>query len=319
MSQPSISHQLAARLYGKLYFIRRFEESLIENYPSDKIKSPVHMSIGQEAVSVGVCDALAADDVVFGSYRGHALYLAHDGDAKAMMAELYGKVDGCARGKAGSMHLIDTAHGVMGSSAIVATNIPLAVGHALAAKLRGEKRLVAAFFGEGAMDEGAFAESLNFAQLKRLPVLFVCENNKYAIYSRIEERMANPDPLSRPRALGMPAAAVESHDVFEIRAAAVEAVARIRAGEGPQFLEYATYRWRDHVGPGEDRHIGYRTDEELDDWIGKDEVARVAALLEPGERRVIEAEAEAALAAAIEFAEASPFPAGAELAEHVHA
>src|SRR5262249_31415371 len=151
-------------------------------YPTDKIKSPVHLSIGQEAVSVGVCAALEPRDVVFGSYRGHALYLAKGGSLQAMIAELYGKATGCTRGKGGSMHLIAPDHGLMGTSAVVGTPIANAVGYAYALRYRRSDAIVASFFGDGATEEGVFAESLNFAVLKELPILFVCENNQYAIH-----------------------------------------------------------------------------------------------------------------------------------------
>ena len=157
-------------LYRQLYRIRRVEEEIIRLYPSDSIKSPVHLSIGQESVAVGICSALAESDVVFGTYRGHALYLAKGGDLKSMMAELYGKSSGSARGKAGSMHLVDTAVGMMGTSAIVATTIPQAVGYALAVQMRGEKTAVVVFFGDGATDEGVYAESLNLRRETPDPV-----------------------------------------------------------------------------------------------------------------------------------------------------
>src|SRR5579885_2366336 len=162
------------RLYRSLYRIRRLEEEVARVYPTDRIKSPVHLSIGQEAVSVGVCAALRSDDVVFGTYRGHALYLAKGGDMKAMAAELYGKATGCTRGKGGSMHLISTDVGMMGASAVVGTTIANAIGYAYALQYQGRDTLVASFFGDGGSEEGVFAESLNFAALKSLPILFVC-------------------------------------------------------------------------------------------------------------------------------------------------
>src|SRR4051795_12417756 len=171
------------RLYRSLYRIRRIEEEVARAYPTDKVKSPVHLSIGQEAVSVSVCEALRADDVVFPTYRGHALYLAKGGDLNRMVAELYGKVTGCTRGKGGSMHLIDPEAGVMGASAVVGTTIANAAGYAYALRVRGSDAVVVSFFGDGATEEGVFAETLNFAVLKRLPVLFVCENNGYAIHT----------------------------------------------------------------------------------------------------------------------------------------
>ncbi len=204
-AQRPLSQVQLERFYYQGLKIRRVEEKLIELYPSDKIKSPVHLSIGQESVALAVCEALARSDVVFGTYRCHALYLAKGGDLDRMMAELYGKADGCGRGKAGSMHLVDLAAGMMSASAIVATTLPHAVGYALAQKMKRTNVVVAAFFGEGAMDEGVFHESINFAALKQLPILFVCENNHYAIYSHIRERMAGEDPCERARSYQVPA------------------------------------------------------------------------------------------------------------------
>ena len=204
------------RMYRSLYRIRRVEEEVARVYPTDRIKSPVHLSIGQEAVSVGVCEALRPDDVVFGTYRGHALYLAKGGDLKAMVAELYGKAGGCTRGKGGSMHLIDPAAGVMGTSAVVGTTIANAVGYAYALQYRRTECIVASFFGDGATEEGVFAESLNFAALKRLPVLFVCENNRYAIHTHQSRRQATPAICDRARAHGIPAERIEDNDVLEL-------------------------------------------------------------------------------------------------------
>ena len=266
---------------------------------------------------MGVCAALAPEDVVFGTYRGHALYLAKGGDLRRMVAELYGKVDGCARGKAGSMHLVDTNVHMMGTSAIVATTIPQAVGYAFALKLRQEKAIAVCFFGEGAMDEGVCYESLNFAALKKLPVLFICENNQYAIYSHIRDRMPHPDPCERANVFRIPNERIERGDTLKIRDATKKADAAIRAGSGPQFLECMTYRWRDHVGPDEDRKWKYRPDAELDDWIRADEVARLAKMIDDGARRLIEKSVEAEIADAFAFAEASPFPGAEELGTNV--
>src|SRR5439155_16472388 len=192
-------------LYRKLRLIRRAEEEIARIYPSDKIKSPVHLSIGQEAVSVGVCDVLRPDDVVSGTYRSHAGYMAKGGDLRALFAELYGKDTGCARGKGGSMHLVDINRYILGTSAVVGTTIPIAVGYALAVKREGHGRVVAAFFGDGATEEGVFYESLNFAALHRLPVLFVCENNVLAIHTPIEKRWATRQLCERVRTYGIPA------------------------------------------------------------------------------------------------------------------
>jgi TPP-dependent pyruvate/acetoin dehydrogenase alpha subunit len=305
------------RFYYQSLKIRRVEEKLIELYPSDKIKSPVHLSIGQESVSVAVCEALAPTDIVFGTYRCHALYLAKGGDLNRMMAELYGKVDGCARGKAGSMHLVDLSVGMMSASAIVATTLPHAVGYALAEKMKRSNVVVVVFFGEGAMDEGVFHESINFASLKRLPILFLCENNHYAIYSHVRERMAGEDPCSWARACKVPATRVPDGDMLALHEQARTDIAAIRQGSGPRFIECETQRWRDHVGPDEDRKIGYRADSVLDAWITNDQVRRLAEQLPDAKRREIEAQVEQELSGAVDFAERSPFPDNSELYDDV--
>jgi TPP-dependent pyruvate/acetoin dehydrogenase alpha subunit len=300
-----------------MYLIRRVEEEIIRLYPTDKIKSPVHLSIGQEAVAAAVCDQLDKRDYVFGTYRGHALYLAKGGDVPRMMAELYGKVDGCARGKAGSMHLVDPEVGMMGTSAVVATGISNAVGAALALRMKKSPAIVACFFGEGAVDEGAFHESINFASLKKLPILFVCENNFYAIYSHVKDRLAGPGLCARARAYGVEAELIEDHEPMKLHERVGAAVATVRSGSGPRFLECMTYRWRDHVGPGEDRIHQYRPDDELNAKIDGDNLKIVGDMLSAALRKSIEAAEEKRIADAIAFAEASQFPADREVFEHV--
>jgi TPP-dependent pyruvate/acetoin dehydrogenase alpha subunit len=305
------------RLYRQLHRIRRVEEEIIRVYPTDKIKSPVHLSIGQEAVAVGVCDHLRPSDILYGTYRGHAIYLAKGGDLDRMMAELYGKDDGLAGGKAGSMHLGDVGAGMIGTSAIVGTTLPLSLGHAFALKQRKSSSIVCVFFGEGAMDEGVFHETANFAALKKLPILFVCENNHYAIYSHVKDRMPAVNICERAGAYRIPARRIADGDIFEIHEAAAEAIAAVRAGGGPRFLECETHRWRDHVGPGDDLHIGYRTAANLQAWMDNDQNARLGALLGEAAKNRIDGEVEAELERAIAFAEKSPFPAAEAMYAHV--
>lgn len=302
-----------ARLLRSLIRIRRLEEEVARVYASDKIKSPVHLSIGQEAASVGICDVLRPDDVVFGTYRGHALYLAKGGDMPAMVAELYGKVTGCTRGKGGSMHLIDTECGVMGTSAVVGTTIANAAGYAYALKLRRSDSVVVSFFGDGATEEGVFAETLNFAVLKKLPVLFVCENNGYAIHTSQAKRQGLPDICARARAYGMPAERLDSNEIFTLRDRAEHAVTQLRAGEGPRFIEVITYRWREHVGPGQDFHLGYRDNAECAKWELGDPIRVLQEFVSPAERERMEASVESEIAEAFAFAESSPFPSNKEL------
>jgi TPP-dependent pyruvate/acetoin dehydrogenase alpha subunit len=302
------------RFYRALYRIRRVEEAIAAVYPTDKIKSPVHLSIGQEAVSVGVCEALRPDDIVFGTYRSHALYLAKGGDLRKMIAELYGKVEGCARGKGGSMHLIDTRARVMGASAVVGTTIPQAVGFAYALKLQRKDSVVASFFGDGAVDEGVFHESLNFAAVKSIPIIFVCENNFYAIHTHQSLRQKSGNICERARAYGMPAEQIADNDVFSIYEKVSRAATGLRAGEpGPYFFECLTYRLKEHVGPGEDFHLGYRSRSEAELWIENDPISRLGNQLDPTKRRKIEAEVETEIREAFDFAEQSPFPMAAEL------
>jgi TPP-dependent pyruvate/acetoin dehydrogenase alpha subunit len=302
-----------SEIYRQLYLVRKVEERIAEIYPSDKIRSPVHLSIGQEAVSVAVCLPLRRDDVVFGTYRGHGTYLAKGGDLNAMMAELYGKATGCAKGKGGSMHLVDPDCGVMGTSAVVGTGIANAVGYAYAMGLIGRGRVVAAVFGDGAVEEGVFSESINFAALHRLPIVFVCEHNQYAIHSHVQARQATDRLVDRMRTYGLDAHRVPRNDVLMMLDAMTAAVEKARGGDGPVFLEFETYRWREHVGPGEDYDLGYRSREELEPWIVDDQVPRLGALLEEDQRQHIEADVERSIAAAVEFAETSPFPDPAEL------
>ena len=302
------------RFYRALYRIRRVEEEIAAIYPTDKIKSPVHLSIGQEAVSVGICEALGRDDVVFGTYRSHALYLAKGGDLPKMIAELYGKLDGCAKGKGGSMHLIDVAARVMGASAVVGTTIPQAVGFAYALKLQRKDSVVVSVFGDGAVDEGVFHESLNFAALKSLPIIFVCENNLYAIHTHQLRRQKVNNICERARIHGMPAEQIPDNDVVRIYERVNGAVGRIRSGQpGPFFFECLTYRLKEHVGPNDDFQLGYRSREEAEPWIEADPIKQLGDRLEPQRRREIETSVEAEIGDAFAFAERSPFPQAAEL------
>ena len=310
---------LVERLYRSLLRIRSVEQEVVRVYHTDKVKSPVHLSIGQEAVSVGICDALNANDIAFGTYRGHALYLAKGGDIQRMAAELYGKLTGCGGGKSGSMHLIDVAAGMMGTSAIVSSSIPQAIGYAHALKARGSNSIVVCFFGDAATEEGVFSESINFAQLKKLPVLFVCENNLYAIYTPIDARQpTESDICQRVASYGMPTRRVEHGDIFAIRDAAAEMSTAIRERRtGPQFLECMTYRWMEHVGPGEDWHMGYRSKEEMQPWLDSDQIVVLGEILGDTRRGKIDAEVAFEIKKAFKFADDSSFPPFEELLQHV--
>lgn len=307
------------RIYRALRLIRRAEEEVARIYPSDKIKSPVHLSIGQEAVSVGVCDVLRPDDVVAPTYRGHAAYLAKGGSLRGLFAELFGKATGVAGGKGGSMHLVDMSHNVLGASAVVGTTIPIAVGYALALKRTKTDCVSVTFFGDGATEEGVFGESLNFAALQKLPVLFICENNYYAIHTPLTRRWATNRLCERVATYGIPAHQVDDSDVFKLRELAAASVARARRGEGPSFIECRTYRWREHVGPNEDYDQGYRAREDFHPWLKDDQMERVARMISDDRRTEIDAEIEIEIADAVEFAESSPFPTIDKLYDNVFA
>jgi len=299
-------------LLNQCYRIRKIEEKIAEIYPSDKIQSPVHLSNGQEAVAVGVCENLKQTDLVFGTYRGHALYLAKGGSLKKMMAELYGKYTGCGKGKAGSMHLADKESGVMGCSAIVSSTIPHAVGAAYAAKLRKTGQVITCFFGEGATGEGVYHESLNFAAKHKLPVLFICENNERAIFTKTSD-MHSFDICSHADAYGLPVIRIkEGWDVEIIYSTTGQEIAKIREGNGPRLMEINTFRYKQHVGPGTDIGMGGRTQDSLLEWESKDFLLR----MEKTESELANLEKE--LADSIEFAESSPFPVKKNLLEDVY-
>jgi pyruvate dehydrogenase E1 component alpha subunit len=260
--------------------IRTVEQTIADLYPEGEMRTPTHFSIGQEAVAVGVCGALRRDDVVYSGHRCHAHYLAKGGDLLGMVAELHGREAGCARGRGGSVHLNDPAAGVVASSAILGQTMATAVGSALAFKMDGLDRVAVTFFGDGTVEEGIFHESLNFAVVKRLPVLFVCENNGYSTHTRLEVRQPVGVPIHvRAGSYGMPSVRVDGNDVFAVFAAAREAVERSRRGEGPSFLECMTYRWREHVGPLWDYDKGYRTKAEVDEWIARCPIKRATERL----------------------------------------
>jgi len=316
---PAENELSLALAYKKMQTIRRVEEEIERLYPTDKIKSPIHLSIGQEAVAVGVCMALSNRDVVFSNYRGHAHYIAKGGDLNLMWGELYGKSNGGSGGVAGSMHLDASEVGFMCTSAIVASSIPNAAGFALANLMNGSDQVTVCFHGDAATEEGVFWETVNLAALKSLPIIFICENNKYAIYSHTRARTPKDNIVKRAQAFGIEGIFVEKTDVQLVYRAAVAAVEHVRGGKGPILVECMTTRWRDHVGPGEDRWLGYRSDEDLDQAIDNDELVRVRDLLDQSLVERINQEIESELKTAIDFAERGEFPNPEELYTHVYA
>lgn len=318
------TQELVARLYKKMSLIRRFELRLAEIYHTDAVKSPVHLSVGQESIAVGICDPLEKDDIISNTYRCHATYIAKGGDLNEMMAELYGKKTGCAGGKAGSMHLVDMKNGVLGASAVVGTTIPIAAGYALAmqmdAKVTGRQRVVVSVFGDGGTEEGCFYETINFAALHKLPIIFVCENNRLAIHTPLEKRWATEKLCERVATYGIQTHQIGDADVFKIRETIAKAVSQIRkTGVGPIFIECATYRWLEHVGPRDDHADNYRDLEEYKRWKENDQIERLGVMLDAATRNRLDDEITAEINASEAFAEESPYPSAEELYKNVYA
>lgn len=269
-----ISKKEQLSLYAQLLRIRIIEEALCSYYAQQEMRCPVHFCNGQEAVASGVCLALAKEDTVMSNHRSHGHYLAKGGGLKEMVAELYGKKEGCALGRGGSMHLIDTAANFIGATSIVAGTIPVAVGIAFANKLKKNRSVSAVFFGDAATEEGLFYESVNFAALHKLAVLFICENNLYSVYSPLSVRQPESRRIYKVAdSLGVKSLRIDGNDVEEVYSAAKKAMKTIRSGGGPFLVEAMTYRWLEHCGPDYDNHIGYRQESEFLKWKKKDPVA----------------------------------------------
>jgi pyruvate dehydrogenase E1 component alpha subunit len=296
--------------------IRVAEETLADLYKEQEMRTPTHFSIGQEAVAVGVSAALRVSDAVYSGHRCHAHYLAKGGDLKDMVAELYGKETGCARGRGGSVHLNAPEVGFMAASAILGQTMAVATGSAWAFAMDGSDRIGVCYFGDGAAEEGIFHETLNFASVTKVPVLFVCENNLYSTHTPLAVRQPGGIQIwERAATYQMPAKLVDGNDVFAVRDAAAEAVEWCRAGRGPYFLECSTYRWREHVGPNWDYDAGYRTKAEVDAWMERCPIKRAsAALIADGTCKQADidhwtSECQAEVNAAVAAAKAAPWPA----------
>ena len=264
-----IPREVLGELYRVMLRIQKVELKVAELYHQDEMKTPVHLCLGQEAVAAGVCLNLNIDDYVFSNHRGHGHYLAKGGEVKAMVAELYNRETGCSRGRGGSMHLIDTSVGLLGSSSIVGGCIPIATGAALGSVIKKDNRVSVAFFGDAAVEEGVIYESINFAVLKKLPVVYVCENNFYSVFSPLSKRQARDDIYRRFEGLSIPGYRVDGNNVIEVYRTANKAIDQARRGGGPSFMECRTYRLRDHHGTGSGVEVGYRTQQEVDTWSAR--------------------------------------------------
>lgn len=311
-------------MYLLMLKIRRFEEKIVELYPAQDMRTPVHLYIGQEAIATGVCLNLRKDDYIFSNHRGHGHCIAKGMDLKPMMAEFYGRKTGCCKGKGGSMHIVDPENGILGTSAIVGGGLPLAVGAALASVMKENGRISVAFFGDGAVDEGSFHESLNFASLKKLPVLFVCENNFYATSSHQSVRQPSDDIAQLAEGYRIPGVSIDGNDVITVFKTAQKAVKLARSGKGPTLIECKTYRWKGHVGPDCDVEKGCRPKEELEQWIKRcpvkwfKELLLNENLMSESEMSQVAKLVDEEIEEAVVFAKNSPFPEERELLEDVY-
>jgi pyruvate dehydrogenase E1 component alpha subunit len=322
MSDLDVGAEQARALLRQMLRIRRFEEKCAELYTEQKIRGFLHLYIGEEAIAAGAMAALTDDDAIVTTYREHGHALARGVAASAVMAEMYGKANGCARGRGGSMHLFDASKRFYGGYAIVGGGLPVAVGLALADKLQGRERVTACFFGDGATDEGEFHESLNLASLWQLPVLFLCENNLYAMGTALARHSADVELTHKPMAHGIAAEKVDGMDVLAVMRACRYAAETVRSGHGPRFLELVTYRFRAHSMYDPER---YRSKDEVAEWKKRDPIElwagrlREHAVLTDAEREALEQESAREVDAAVVEAEQGPWESEADLHRFVYA
>lgn len=325
MTKLAPDASLAGALLRSMVRIRIAEETIAARYPEGKMRCPTHLSIGQEAVSAAAGLALRHSDLAVSTHRAHGHYLGKGGNLRAMIAEIYGRRSGCARGKGGSMHLIDRSVGFMGSTAIVGNTVPVGVGLALSIQLHRTDQVSCVFLGDAVVEEGVFFESVNFAVLRKLPVLFVCENNLYSVYSPLRVRQPRGRSISDMVAgLGIATHTADGNDALAVHELTSEAIRTMRRSAQPIFLEFSTYRWREHCGPNFDNDLGYRTEAEFLEWKAQDPIPRLlsvlggagvdaAALMHSVEREVRDEVTEA-----FTFAENAPFPSAEELFDDVY-
>ncbi len=321
-----LNESLSREIYEKMLTIRRFEEAVLEIYTQGLMRGLAHLYIGQEASAVGICSALNDDDYLTSTHRGHGHLIAKGGKVDRMMAEMMGKVDGYNRGKGGTMHIADMSLGILGANGIVGGGMGMATGAALSGKMRNSGQVAVCFFGDGAINQGAFLESANLASIWSLPVLFVCENNHYGEYTAASDVTAVREHVAeRAAGFDMPAVVVDGNDAVAVHQTAVEMVNRARAGEGPCLIENKTYRYRGHhVGDG-DPEKTYRTQEETDTWLARDPIPRFArrmmkaGMVDETELETIDATITGLVEDAVEFAKESPYPVADEVTDHVYA
>ena len=321
-----MSIDLKLRLFQHMHRIRAVEEEIARRYPEGEMRCPVHLSLGQESIPAVFAETISTKDFAVSTHRGHAHYLAKGGNLNAMIAEIYGKSTGCSKGKGGSMHLIDLAVNFMGTSAIVGNSIPIGVGLALSVQLKKTDQISCVFLGDGATEEGVFYESVNFAAVRKLPVLFICENNLYSVYSPLSVRQPKGRSIAKMvEAMGVEVAIGDGHNITSSHEIMKSSIDKVRSTGAPLFLEFTTYRWREHCGHSFDNDIGYRTQEEFLEWQAKDPLNNLEKQLQKTSSHLasslegIKSEIDLEVAKAFEFAESSPFPDQSEAYDGVYA
>lgn len=322
MSVKKYGKELSLKFYREMNKVRLFDQKAAELFTQALMSGNIHTCIGQEASAVGACQALRPSDFIAATHRGHGHCIAKGGEVRFMMAELFGKTSGYCKGKGGSMHIANVGLGILGANGIVGAGIPIAGGSGLASKIRGTDEVTLAFFGDAASNQGTFHETLNMAAAWQLPVIFLCENNKYGVSVCIDRVCNTQDIADRAKGYAIPGVVVDGNDVFAVYQAVGAAADRARKGEGPTLIECKTYRWHGHY---EGDPMVYRTKEEIQEWKAKDSIARLrreilkSGLAAPEELDEIEASVKAEIEAAVEFAKAAPYPERAEVITDVYA
>lgn len=321
----NLSVDFKLRLYREMLRIRLFEERICELYSQQQMRCPVHLSIGQESPPVGMCAALRREDLIFGTHRSHGHFLAKGGSMKSLLSEIYGKATGCCQGIGGSMHLVDLDAGLVAATPIVGSSIPVALGAALANSMRKTDIVTVLFLGDAAVEEGVFHETINFASVKKLPLIFFCENNFYSVYTHLKVRQPDRRLETLVRGHAVPAYSVDGNEILEVYSVAEHAVKHVRQGHGPLFIEAITYRYREHCGVNFDNDIGYRTQAEYQEWLEKCPIKRfknvllAEKVLTEETKRKIHNEVVHEIDEAVQFAKESPFLAKQKLVEYEYA
>ena len=315
-------NNLENKLYYEMIRIRRIEEYISQKYKEQEMRCPIHLSIGQEAIPVGICQSLTKKDKIVTAHRSHAHYLAKGGDLKSMISELHGRETGCAEGKGGSMHLIDLKVGVMAAVPIVGSTIPIGVGISWGIKLKKQNNILVIFFGDGATEEGVFQESLDFASLHNLPVLFVCENNDFSVYSHISKRQSSKrNILNIAKSIGVDGCRIDGNNVLEIYNKSKNIIKNIKKNKKPYFIILDTYRHLEHCGPNNDNHLGYRKKEQIKKGINSCPIIRLKKIsnLKNIIMNSYEKKIDKEIKDAFNFAKKSKYPDKKSLMKHIYA